>query len=1119
MNPFKFHFCKFVLLVILIIPSTNSFSQFTSFDYELSSTKVASSLVDAYGLLWVATEEGLNLYDGKRVHSFESVLADEKSLLNSNVNTIRELDNSDLLFISKDGISIFQRETYDFKRVKIPSPVSLVVDKQSNEIFITTSLKGIYILDFEYNIKNHFLTDPLNPFSISTNSFNKSSAQRTAKVLNDAGDIIFGTEKGLNVYLAKRKNFQRFISNSSGSSKSQINVISKITNNMVLIGYNNGINLFDFKSKKLTVFNLDEIFSNQTIFDILTFDLSEEILSEEDLSSNSNPYLSFILTDTGLYRTSINIDFKINNVTKIFDNKNTSLNKISLSNKGFIVWGNDKKEVLSFEKSGSLISKDFSNYGISNLCVNKNQEIFISTVNGLLSSKKNPEFLKYKGMFDGLENYTNSSDFRLRFYKWDDDRNWITLDHKTLRISKNGKFRNISLNQIVGDSNLNEINSKLVKFSDNKLFLFDQKHLYILNLDNFKISKHLFDLNDSVEKIEILEPHVYFSIPSGIAVFDQLNKKFKILEYDDLFNKTLPRGFSDIKKVGGEIWVGNKESGLHIFKGNINSTPILFSTDSLNNKRLSSFSVNKIFYDKGSQKTLISTQGDGLFVHSNKDSIFRQFTVNMGLMSNNIIDAKFGSEFIWLLTSKGINYFNPEDAFFYEIDKTNGFKRVTFNDNPLRINSEKAVINNSENQMFFENSTKKNEIIDIVGSDYILSFNTNDIINDDEDFRVEILNSKIFNYSQQYYSGIVKQGILEIDSAVDFIELELFTNNKFKRDQVEYFYSSYATNGEFVSNGFDNVIRIQSIPNYNSEIKIKAINKSGIQSDNSISFVISKTPPWYQRTETIISYFVLFFVGLYFFLKWRDRSATKKLEEERRNKELEEARKLQNSLLPKSIPVRKEYDISVYLKSATEVGGDYYDFIENDKNELFVICGDATGHGVVSGIMVSVTKAGLNGIKMADPSTILNNLNSIVKRVNFGRLRMSLSVAKINNGSVELSSAAMPPTYYYNFEQNLVEEILVPNLPLGGIEGERFEGVKKDFKKGDVMVMISDGLPELPNRENILLDYPKVFDCIKNNCSGSADNIKDALVDMSETWAEGNMNPDDITIVVIKKAS
>ena len=67
--------------------------------------------------------------------------------------------------------------------------------------------------------------------------------------------------------------------------------------------------------------------------------------------------------------------------------------------------------------------------------------------------------------------------------------------------------------------------------------------------------------------------------------------------------------------------------------------------------------------------------------------------------------------------------------------------------------------------------------------------------------------------------------------------------------------------------------------------------------------------------------------------------------------------------------------------------------------------------------------------------------------------------------------------------------------------------------------MISDGLPELPNKEDILLDYPKVLKCIENNCNESADGIKDALVRMSDNWADGLMNPDDITIVVIKKAS
>ena len=81
--------------------------------------------------------------------------------------------------------------------------------------------------------------------------------------------------------------------------------------------------------------------------------------------------------------------------------------------------------------------------------------------------------------------------------------------------------------------------------------------------------------------------------------------------------------------------------------------------------------------------------------------------------------------------------------------------------------------------------------------------------------------------------------------------------------------------------------------------------------------------------------------------------------------------------------------------------------------------------------MVSVTKAGLNGIPMGEPSTILQQLNRIVKRVNFGRLRMSLSVAQFNENKFKISSAAMPPTYYFSARENDIEEILVPNLPLG----------------------------------------------------------------------------------------
>ena len=105
------------------------------------------------------------------------------------------------------------------------------------------------------------------------------------------------------------------------------------------------------------------------------------------------------------------------------------------------------------------------------------------------------------------------------------------------------------------------------------------------------------------------------------------------------------------------------------------------------------------------------------------------------------------------------------------------------------------------------------------------------------------------------------------------------------------------------------------------------------------------------------------------------------MEGERKDKELEEAKQLQNSLLPKENPAVNGFDISTYLKPATEIGGDYYDFFYKKDEYFYAICGDATGHGVVSGIMVSVTKAGSNGIPMGEPSTILQQQSNSKKSI------------------------------------------------------------------------------------------------------------------------------------------
>jgi sigma-B regulation protein RsbU (phosphoserine phosphatase) len=167
--------------------------------------------------------------------------------------------------------------------------------------------------------------------------------------------------------------------------------------------------------------------------------------------------------------------------------------------------------------------------------------------------------------------------------------------------------------------------------------------------------------------------------------------------------------------------------------------------------------------------------------------------------------------------------------------------------------------------------------------------------------------------------------------------------------------------------------------------------------------------------------------------------------------------------------------------------------------------------------MVSVTKAGLKGIGGGNPSTILTKLNNVVKDVDLGTLRMSLNIVEIKAHELAISSAAMPPIYLFQAKTNNVVEFNNNGLPLGGLRGETFTEETIVFETGDVLIQLSDGLPEAPNLLGELYDYDRLKLLIQNSGHLSAQDIVNTLIASVDQWMEGKHNPDDITIVVTKK--
>ena len=297
---------------------------------------------------------------------------------------------------------------------------------------------------------------------------------------------------------------------------------------------------------------------------------------------------------------------------------------------------------------------------------------------------------------------------------------------------------------------------------------------------------------------------------------------------------------------------------------------------------------------------------------------------------------------------------------------------------------------------------------------------------------------------------------------------------------------------------------------------MKAANNDGIWNEEGASMRIHILPPPWRTWWAYLLYLLFAGTAIHFFSKFRERQQIKKLENERKNSELAAAKDLQERLLPKTLPIISNLDIAGYLRTSTEVGGDYYDFFEQEDGSLYAICGDATGHGTPSGMLVSITKAGLIGLPQMEPKAMLHELNRVVKKVDLGILRMSLNIALIKGNQITLSSAGMPPYFLYRASSKTTEEIMLSGIPLGSFNNVHYDQFVTDFNKGDILVILSDGLPEAPNTEAQLFDYLKVQNLISEYGNLSAEEVIKQLMIEADMWLSGNHNPDDITLVVIK---
>lgn len=240
-------------------------------------------------------------------------------------------------------------------------------------------------------------------------------------------------------------------------------------------------------------------------------------------------------------------------------------------------------------------------------------------------------------------------------------------------------------------------------------------------------------------------------------------------------------------------------------------------------------------------------------------------------------------------------------------------------------------------------------------------------------------------------------------------------------------------------------------------------------------------------------------------------------ESQRKSQELEDAKQLQFSMLPHIPPKLPDLDMAMAMKTCVEVGGDYYDYKIDPDSNLTVIIGDATGHGVRAGIVVATVKSYFHTLGHdLSPSEMIARISEGIRNLQVRNMYMGLTIIKIKEGSLTVASSGMPPLLLYRKESNAVEEILIKGLFLGS--SLQVEARSKELKihKGDVILAMSDGLPELFNEKKEMLDYPRIKDRFLRVAHLSADGIVKEIDELSQEWTGGGEINDDIAILVLK---
>ncbi len=250
----------------------------------------------------------------------------------------------------------------------------------------------------------------------------------------------------------------------------------------------------------------------------------------------------------------------------------------------------------------------------------------------------------------------------------------------------------------------------------------------------------------------------------------------------------------------------------------------------------------------------------------------------------------------------------------------------------------------------------------------------------------------------------------------------------------------------------------------------------------------------------------------------------KELQQQRAEEELKIARRIQQDLLPKDPPQVKGLEIAGCSLPATEVGGDYFDYILQNHRRLLVFVGDVSGKGMPAALYMSKVQGMVQmaGSLYHSPKDILKEVNrKIIHGIDKNSFITMLTVLfDLKKKQAIIARAGHTPLLLKKSNREDAEVILPKGLGLGITSGEDFdrkiEEVTIPMQSKDCFVLFSDGLTEAMNPKHELFGEERVKELLNQNYNLSSQDIRNLLLSHAGNFREHEEQNDDITIVIVK---